>query len=291
MNDLYQKVTDRIVAALETGVPPWIAPWRDGTAIPSNLATGKAYRGINVLVLHMEALDKGYPDSRWLTLKQANELGGRVKKEEHGTQVVFFKWREIEGEVEKDDKTKRVVPLLRAYTVFNASQVEFLPERFQLGQSPQWSPVTEAETLLAESGAVIRHGGNRAFYAPGEDLIQLPRPTWFPEAEGYYATALHELAHWTGHSSRLCRVLGRRHGIDAYAYEELVAEMGAAFLCAHCGIAARLEHASYIDTWLDALKRDKRLVFVAAGAAQKAADFVLGTAHVAPSPEAEALAA
>ena len=291
MNDLYQKVTDRIVAALEAGVPPWLAPWRDGSAIPSNLATGKPYRGINVLVLHLEALEKGYPDSRWLTVRQANALGGCVKQGEHGASVVFFKWREVEEEADPDAEHRRVVPLLRAYTVFNASQVAFLPERFQLGQAPQWRPVTEAETLLAESGAVIRHGGNRAFYAPGEDMIQLPPPAWFPEAEGYYATALHELAHWTGHPSRLCRVLGRRSGIDAYAYEELVAEMGAALLCAHCGIAARLEHASYIDAWLAALRHDKRLIFVAAGAAQKAADFVLGTAHVAPSPEAEALAA
>ncbi len=291
MNDLYQRITDRIVAALESGVPPWIAPWRDGTAIPSNLATGKPYRGINVLMLHLEALDKGHADSRWLTLRQANELGARVKRGEHGAPVVFFKWREVETEADTDEEQRRVVPMLRSYTVFNASQLEFLPERFELGHAPQWSPLREAETLIKESGAVLRHGGNRACYLLGEDLIQLPPPAWFHEAEGYYATALHELTHWTGHPSRLCRVLGRRHGIDAYAYEELVAEMGAAFLCAHCGIPGHLEHASYIEQWLAAHRHDKRLIFVAAGAAQKAADFVLGTAQHAPGPVAETLAA
>jgi antirestriction protein ArdC len=181
--------------------------------------------------------------------------------------------------------------MLRSYTVFNASQLEFAPERFELGTAPAWPSIGQAEQLLTESGAVIRHGGNRAFYAPGEDLIQLPPPAWFPEGDGYYATALHELTHWTGHPSRLNRVLGRRHGVEAYAYEELVAEMGAAFLCAHCGVPGRLEHASYIDSWLDALKRDSRLIFVAAGAAQKAADFVLGVSHSLPTPALEAVAA
>jgi antirestriction protein ArdC len=293
MNDLYQRVTDRIVAALEAGTPPWICPWHDGTALPSNLATGKPYRGINILMLSVEAMSQGYADSRWLTLKQANELGGRVKKGEHGTPIVFFKWKET-GDTDADatdEEQKRVVPMLRSYTVFNASQLEFAPERFELGAAPAWPSMGQAEQLLTESGAVIRHGGNRAFYAPGEDLIQLPPPAWFPEADGYYATALHELTHWTGHPSRLNRVLGRRHGIEAYAYEELVAEMGAAFLCAHCGVPGRLEHASYIDSWLDALRRDSRLIFVAAGAAQKAADFVLGVSNSVPTPATEVVAA
>ncbi len=228
---------------------------------------------------------RGYSDSRWVTLRQANELGAKVRKGEHGAQVIFFKMKEIADEAEADDEQKRVVPMLRSYTVFNTSQLEFLPEKFELRPSPAiWQPLGEAEQVLYESGAVIRHGGNRAFYSPGEDLIQLPPEAWFDEPDSYYAVALHELVHWTGHPRRLCRVLGRRHGIEAYAYEELVAEMGAAFLCAHVGIPARLEHASYIDSWLDALKRDKRLIFTAAGAAQKAADFVLGKTVTAPAP-------
>lgn len=291
MNDLYQRVTDRIIESLEQGTPPWICPWTDHTALPSNLATGKPYRGINVLMLAIEAMERGHSDSRWVTLKQANELGARVKKGEHGAPIVFFRWKEIEDNEADPDEQKRVVPLLRSYTVFNTSQLEFLPERFELRPTPAWQPIGEAEQLLVETGAVIRHGGNRAFYSPGEDLIQLPPTAWFPDADDYYAVALHELTHWTGHPKRLNRMLGKRHGIDAYAYEELVAEMGAAFLCAHCGLPARLEHATYIDHWLDALKRDKRLIFVAAGAAQKAADYALGVAQAAPSPAAEALAA
>ena len=294
MNDLYQMVTDRIIEALELGTPPWICPWRDGTALPSNLATGKPYRGINVLMLHMASLSCCYPDNRWLTLRQANELGGCIKKGEHGTPIVFFKLKEVDDPHAPDSvetESKRVVPMLRGYTVFNASQVEFLPERFSLGQQPQWNAVAAVDTVLRESGAEIRHGGNRAFYAPGEDFIQIPPTSWFSDADDYYAVALHELTHWTGHPSRLARTLGRRHGIEPYAFEELVAEMGAAFLCAHCGIPGRVEHAAYIDSWLDALKRDKRLIFTAAGAAQKAMDFALRAACSIPSPALAAEAA
>lgn len=295
MNDLYQRITDRIVQALEQGAPPWVSPWHDHTSIPSNLSTGKPYRGINVLLLYLEAMDRGYSDSRWLTLKQANELGGKVTKGEHGTPIIFFRLQEIDEQAPgsmgdthgfDDPPPRKVIPMLKTYTVFNASQIEFLPERFQLGQKPAWQPIGEAEELLYLSGATIRHGGNRAFYSPTDDYIQMPPPTWFPEVERYYGVVLHELSHWTGHPSRLNRVLGRRHGIDAYAFEELVAEMGAAFLCAFCGLPTRLEHASYIDHWLDALKRDKRLIFVAAGMAQKAADFVIGCERVVPSPVA-----
>ena len=291
MKDLYAEVTNRIIEALEAGTSPWICPWTDRLALPSNLSTGKPYRGINVLMLSLEAQLRCYSDSRWVTMKQANELGARVRKGEHGTPIVFFRMREI-GEAgtedrnhfELDEKTEpsRLVPMLKSYTVFNASQLDFLPEKFELRPSPTWQPIGEAEQVLYESGAVVRQGGNRAFYSPSEDIIQLPPPAWFGNSDDYYAVALHELTHWTGHPRRLDRQLGRRHGIEAYAYEELVAEMGAAFLCAHCGLPARTEHASYIDSWLDALRRDKRLIFVAAGAAQKATDFVLGVSHALP---------
>ncbi len=292
MNDLYQAVTDRIIVSLEAGVPPWICPWQHGSdGTHKNLASHKPYRGINVLLLNLQAMAEGYPDTQWLTYKQASELGAHVKKGEIGTPIVFFKFREVEdSKAETEDR--KVVPMLRTYTVFNAAQIEGLPARLQEPPPDNyWSPCEEAEDILLASGASIRHGGNRAFYSPGEDVIQLPPASYFPEADGYYGTALHELTHWTGHPDRCNRPLGRRHSIDAYAYEELVAEMGAAFLCAHCRLPARLEHASYIDSWLDALKQDKRLIFVAAGAAQKAADFVLGVMQVAPSPVAEALAA
>lgn len=279
MKDLYADVTNRIIAALEQGTPPWVCPWRDGSTIPSNLATGKRYRGINVLMLSSEAMTHNYTDSRWLTFKQANELGARIRKGEHGTPIVFYRLRAINDAtvdaVDRDEATKRDIPMLKSYMVFNACQLEGIPDRFALVQRTAWQPLDEAEQLLSKSGAVICHGGNRAFYRPVDDVIQLPCQASFAQPAAYYATVLHELCHWTGHPQRLNRVLGRRHGIEAYAYEELVAEIGAAFLCAHCGLPTSLEHASYVDSWLDALRRDKRLIFVAAGAAQKAADFVL----------------
>ena len=280
MHDLYAEVTDRILAALESGVRPWVCPWQESTAIPSNLATGKPYRGINILMLLIEAAACHYADSRWLTFKQANELGARIRKGEHGTVIVFYRLREIDDDAnegtDNESTAKRRIPMLKSYRVFNASQLESLPDRFSLPQTKAWQPVDEAQKLLNVSGAVINHGGNRAFYHPGTDTIQLPPTAAFGQPADYYATALHELCHWTGHPRRLNRVLGQRHDIEAYAYEELVAEMGAAFLCAYCGLPALLEHASYIDAWLDALRRDKRLIFVAAGAAQKAADYALG---------------
>ena len=295
MKDLYSDVTNRIVVALEQGTPPWVCPWQDGTTLPSNLATGKPYRGINVLMLYIKAMSCNFTDSRWLTFRQANELGTRVRKGEHGTPIVFYCLREIDdGDGDGADTVtaaKRGIPVLKSYTVFNASQLECLPDRYALRPIVAWQPIDEAEQLISKTGAVICHGGNRAFYRPSDDIIQLPPSTSFAQPADYYATALHELCHWSGHPNRLNRVLGQRHDIEAYAYEELVAEIGAAFLCAHCGLPAILEHASYIESWLDALRRDKRLIFAAAGAAQKAADFVLGLACVAPSLviEAEAI--
>ena len=284
MKDLYVDVTNRIITALEQGTPPWVCPWRDGTALPSNLVTGKSYRGINILMLSIEAMARNYTDSRWLTFRQVNELGSRIRKGEHGTPVVFYRLREI-NEVsgdgtDTDAVSKRSIPMLKGYTVFNIGQLDDIPDRFALRPTLAWQSIDEAEQLLNRSGAAICHGGNNAFYRPVDDIIQLPPPTWFAHPVDYYATALHELCHWTGHPHRLNRVLGRRHEIEAYAYEELVAEIGAAFLCAHCGLPASLEHASYIDFWLDALRRDKRLIFVAAGAAQKAVDFVLSLVRV-----------
>ena len=286
MTDLYTTVTNRIVTALEQGTPPWICPWqKDTSSVPRNLVSGKPYRGINFIMLSIEAMAATHTDSRWLTFRQANQLGAQIRKGEHGVQIVFYKLHERDDHGSRNTDpagchdTKRVIPLLKSYTVFNASQVDGLPERFQLPPThPAWQPIDAAEMLLCGSGAIIKHGGNQAYYRPADDTIQLPPKDAFSMPSAYYGTALHELCHWTGHSSRLDRALCSRLHIEAYAYEELVAEIGAAFLCARSGLEARLEHASYADHWLDALRRDKRLIFVAAGAAQKAADFVLGKA-------------
>mgnify|MGYP000948587518 CR=1 FL=1 len=287
MKDLYAAVTDRIIAALEKGVPPWVCPWQNGSGTPTNLVTGKAYRGINIVMLMVEAMEFHYTDSRWLTFRQASELGVRLRRGEHGTKIVFYRMREINSirdvsDAGADDTAARRIPLLKSYTVFNVNQLESLPERFALCATPTWQPIDEAEKILSASGASIFHGGNSAFYRPSDDIIQLPPVVCFALADDYYATALHELVHWTSHPRRLNRPLVPRTHIEAYAYEEIVAEMGAAFLCAHCGLPGRLEHATYIDDWLDSLRSDKRLIFVAAGAAQKAADFVLSTAYPVP---------
>lgn len=278
MKDIYTTVTNSIIAALEQGVPPWIRPWRNDAAIPSNLVTGKPYRGINIIMLNVAALSGRYTDSRWLTFKQANEIGTRIKKGERGTQIVFYQLRNKKNGMTDvaDVKTaNRGIPIMKYFTVFNASQLEAVPARFELHSTPTWLPINYADQMISQTGAVISHGGQRAYYVPTGDFIQLPPLAWFSQPEDYYATALHELCHWTGHPTRLDRVQGRANGKEVYAFEELVAEIGAAFLCAHCGFSARLEHSSYINSWLRALRRDKRIIFVAASAAQKAADYVV----------------
>lgn len=209
-----------------------------------------------------------------------------MRKGERGTTVIFFKMAEVAGAAKSEEPNTRVIPLMRSFVVFNAAQLENLPARHQQTASIPWDPRDEAEAILHASGAVIRHGGTEACYRPSIDAIQLPPRESFFNAEGYYATALHELTHWTGASSRCNRPLGMRHGIEPYAFEELVAEMGSAFLAAHCGLPCGLHHASYIESWLKALRNDKRVVFVAAAKAQSAADYVLAKLESLPGPMA-----
>ncbi|WP_210546609.1 ArdC family protein [Rhodoferax sp. PAMC 29310] len=295
--DLYQSVTDAIIAALEAGTPPWVCPWNrvQGSLLPANLSTGRQYRGINTLLLNVQAMTQGYALNRWLTFQQARALGACVRRGETGSPIVFFKMLECDGtpRAANDTPARKVIPLLRSFTVFNAAQVDGLPEALTATPAPpeDGSPIDAAETLMAQSGAVIRHGGDRAFYRPGDDVIQLPLPTQFSQASSYYATALHELSHWTGHPTRCNRLLSGRQHIEAYAFEELVAEMGSAFLSSHCGLPGELQHASYIASWLTALRSDKRLIFTAASLAQKAADFLLPTQSTEPNPQAKAVTA
>jgi antirestriction protein ArdC len=300
MTDIYQSITDQIVAALEAGAPPWVCPWQgsDADMAPANLGTRRPYRGVNVLLLNMQAMLRGYGSNRWLTYQQARGLGAQVRKGETDTSIVFFKMHEL-GQVGSAppaaDAERRVVPLLRTFTVFNAAQIDGLPPALVEPVAEPcsvWDASAAADRILDDSGARIRHGGARAFYLVSEDLIQLPPHSAFANAGDYYATALHELTHWTGHPDRCNRLLGRRHGIDAYAFEELIAEMGAAFLTNHCRLPGRLQHASYIASWLTALRGDKRLIFTAASQAQKAADYLLPKpTEVAAQATADALAA
>jgi antirestriction protein ArdC len=279
--DLYTAVTNQIIAALEAGTPPWVCPWdrSHGSAIPANLTTGRPYRGINVLLLNLQQIVGGYADNRWLTFQQAIKLGGRIRRGESGTRIVFFKL------LDRDDlavsappsAARKVIPLLRSFTVFNAAQADGLPASLTAQEpAPEgWNPVAIADALLSGSGAHIQHGGNRALYSPSLDIIQLPPLSAFSAPASFYSTALHELTHWTGHTSRCDRLQSARQHIEAYAFEELVAEMGSAFLNARCGLAGTLHHASYINDWLRALRNDRRLVFSAASMAQKAVDYLI----------------
>lgn len=288
LKDLYQAVTDQIITALEAGTPPWIRPWTgsDFDPAPANATTHRPYRGINVLLLNLRSMSRGFERNRWLTFQQALTVGASVRKGEHGTSVVFFKMHEVDatGAERQSSEERKVIPLLRSFTVFNVDQVDGLPGSLAPPASPVpvWDALDAAEHLMDTSGAAFRYGGSRAYYSPAEDFIQMPGRGAFSSGTDFYATALHELTHWTGHPSRCDRPLGKRHGIDAYAFEELIAEMGAAFLSSHCRLPGKLQHDSYIASWLTALRNDKRLIFTAASQAQKAADYLL------PKPAEEA---
>lgn len=280
MSDLYQAVTDRIVATLERGAPPWVRPWASlPDAVPINAGTRKPYRGVNFTLLSLEAVACGYASNQWLTYRQALEQRAQVRRGEHGTPIVFWQRRATQTEDPEDEPSERRRPFLRAYTVFNVAQIDGLPEPVSSVRPVGWTATEQAEALLHASGATIRHGGVEAYYCPTTDAIQLPTKAAFPAAAGYYGTALHELTHWTGHTARCHRQLRNRFGEAAYAAEELIAELGAAFLCAHCGIDGELRHAGYLASWLVVLRQDKRAIFTAAAQAQRAADYVLRLAE------------
>ena len=286
--DLYQDVTDRIVAAIEAGTPPWVKPWSVSDQRPRNATTNRHYRGVNSVLLGIEADSKGYADSRWLTFRQAIELGARIRGGERGTTVVFYKLTKLpEQSADKQEIQYRTVPLLRSFTVFNIAQVEGIPESMATpAEQPAWDAHGEAETLLYTSGAEIYYGGSEAYYQRTNDVIHLPNRSAFADRGAYYSTALHELVHWTGNQKRCNRNLGGRFGDAAYAVEELVAELGSAFLCAHCRLDGTLQHPGYLRAWLEVLKADKRAIFTASAKAQAGADYILQAQQPAQSEEA-----
>jgi len=282
--DLYQHVTNRILEDLERGVRPWLKPWSTpnvGGSILPRRHNGIPYQGVNVLLLWSEAMERGYSATTWMTFRQALELGANVRKGETGTLVVFADRITRVAEGDNEESIERSIAYLKSYIVFNVEQIDDLPPRY-LPQTTTPTPIeirhAQAEDFIAATRAVIRFGGGRAFYAPALDLIQLPPLPAFRDTESYYTTALHELTHWTGHTSRCARELGQRFGSDSYAFEELVAELGSAFLCAELGITpeVRDDHAAYLANWLDVLKQDKRAIFTAASHAQRAADYLRG---------------
>lgn len=274
--DVYASVTDRIIKQLEQGTVPWRKPFSTG-GVPISLRSGKPYRGINVLLLALE----GYGDPRWGTFKAIKEAGGSVRKGEHGTHIILWKpvpkKREENGEMVDDSYL-----LLRGYTVFNAMQADGLPPLPE-AEEREFTPIEAAQQIvdgyINDPGPPVYYGANGAWYNLTKDIVELPNPENFYADEAFYSTIFHELIHSTGHESRLKRIEPALFGTDPYAREELVAEIGASFLCgvAELDDAGGEQSAAYIAGWLEALQNDRKLVVTAAAQAQKAADFILGT--------------
>ncbi|PUB88017.1 MAG: antirestriction protein [gamma proteobacterium symbiont of Ctena orbiculata] len=284
--DVYTRVTDKIIADLEQGVRPWMKPWNAEHAagrISKPLRhNGQPYNGINTLMLWSASVTEGYSAPIWMTFRQAKELGANVRKGEKGELVVYANTITRTEENKKGEEVEQVIPFMKGYSVFNVEQIEGLPSQYYKLAEPVLDPVQRiehAEAFFAASGADIRHGGNRAYYAVTHDHIQLPPFEAFRDAESYYATLAHETTHWTRHSSRMDRDFGRKQwGDEGYAREELVAELGSAFLSADLGLTpeVRDDHSAYIESWLEVLQKDKRAIFQAAAHAQRAVDYLHG---------------
>ena len=297
--DVYQRITDQIVVELEKGVRPWLKPWNAehtaGRITRPLRGNGIPYQGINVLMLSSPAMEKGCPAPTWLTFNQAQELKANVRKGEKGSLVVYAdKITRTETDTETGEENERAIPFMKGYTVFNVEQIDGLPERFYAKAEPRSETVQRierVETFFAATGVAVRHGGNMAYYNVSQDHVQMPPIEAFRDAESYYATLAHETTHSTRHPSRLNRDFGRkRFGDEGYAMEELVADLGSAFLCADLELTpeVRADHASYIASWIKVLKNDKRAIFTAASHAQRAADFLHGSRKSASSQPAAA---
>jgi antirestriction protein ArdC len=305
--DIYEQVTNRIIEQLKRGVVPWMKPWSDtgradsirfSNAIkPMNGFKKTYYTGfLNTLLLWMTAEDKGYSSNKWYTFNQVKQLGGSVKAGEKSTVVFFYKSYSVKVENkdtgEEEDEGRRVA---KEFWVFNHEQTTLKPDTQE-----NVAPVVKEENTLDEeieawikaTGAVIRHGGNRACYSPLADYIQMPFPAQFKQGKTekschYYATLFHEMIHWTGNEKRNKRTFSAKRGDRTYALEELIAELGSAFLCAYHGVEGEMQHASYIDNWLSALENDKKFIFAAAANAKVACDFLHSASGIAAHEEEE----
>ncbi|MGQ4274117.1 ArdC family protein [Terrihabitans sp. B22-R8] len=281
---LYDDITDKIIAELEAGKLPWVQPWGSTAAplaMPKNAATNRHYSGINVLLLWGAVVQHGYPCQSWLTYKQAGSLGGNVMKGERGTTIVYANKFVPDGEKTRAAEVgedPQAIPFLKRYSVFNAAQCEGMPDDVMAAAPPPPPGLIEprVEALITATDIDLRIGGNRAFYVPALDYVQVPPPLAYFEPINWHRTALHELGHATGHASRLDRDLSGGFGTKKYAFEELVAELNAAFCCASLGITPTVRHADYIGSWLEVLREDNRAIVRAASLASKAADWLLG---------------
>ncbi|MGF6175466.1 ArdC family protein [Ensifer sp. 4252] len=290
--DIYSRITDKIIEELANGVRPWMKPWNaantNGRITRPLRYNGQPYSGMNVLLLWSEQMSRGFSSSIWMTFKQALELGAAVRKGETGSTVVFasrFTKSEADGNGNGNGgEIDREIPFLKAYSVFNIEQIDGLPDHYYHRSEAVPDPVQrigQVDRFFRNTGAIIRHGGNQAFYAPGLDLIQMPPFETFKDAASYYATLSHEATHWTAPTERVGRDLSRySKDKSERAREELISELGGCFLCADLGIAPELEprpdHASYLQSWLNVLAEDKRAIFQAAAHAQRAVAFLHG---------------
>jgi antirestriction protein ArdC len=282
---LYDEITTKILAELEAGRLPWVQPWGTAAAkaplaLPKNAATGRAYSGVNVLILWGAVIGGGFPCQSWLTFRQALSLGGHVRRGERGTTVVYADHFVPDDEKKRARETgeeARAIPFLKRFTVFNLAQCEGLPEDLTVAAPPPALSLIEptVEALIKASGIDFRIGGNSAFYVPAQDFVQVPPPQAFFEPINWHRTGLHECGHATGAAHRLNRDLSGSFGTRKYAFEELVAEISAAFCCAALGIVPTVRHADYVGAWAEVLRENNRAIVRAASQASKAADWLL----------------
>lgn len=288
--DIFERVTNQIVSAIEAGAGSYRMPWNTSgsyTSSPINAVSRKPYRGVNILILWATAEEKGYTSGTWATYKQWQQLGAQVRKGEKSANVVFWKFFDCEGELDPETLKPKRIPMARDYWVFNADQVDGFqnPEEVEIND---FERITNAEEFFGALEIDLRPGGNRAYYSGNTDAIYMPAFNAFHEPLSYYSVLAHETTHWTGAEKRLNRDMRGRFGTESYAMEELVAELGAAFLCAELSLRTdpRTDHAPYIESWLKVLKNDKRAIFTAAAKAQEAVDWMNQRSGLEESEEA-----
>lgn len=282
--NLYEQITNRIIAELEAGRVPWVQPWESakaGIGMPYNAISDRRYSGINVLTLWDAIVSRGFASHSFLTFRQAIALGGNVRRGEQGIGVIYsrrFIPREERRRADMEDREPSGgIPFLKWFTVFSVEQCEGLPEHIcePPPPIPEGLILPQAEALIAATGADFRIGGPSAFYSPAHDYVQVPRPDVFHEPVNWHRTAFHELGHWVGGAARLNRDQSGVFGSVAYGKEELCAELTASFVCAALGITPTVRHADYIGSWLEIIRGDDRAILRAASAASKAADYLL----------------
>jgi antirestriction protein ArdC len=270
--NIYQEITDSIIAELEKGAAPWVKPWNAPQGADKNVISQKPYRGINRLLLAMVGGIKGYSNPAWATYKQWEQLGGNVRKGEKAAKIIFWS----QAKTTNPEGEEKAYAFAKAYFVFNVAQVEGIDIVASEDKQNDNAKIDNCESTIKATQAKIIHGGDTACFIPSSDIIRMPELGTFQSSEHYYATAFHELTHWTSDKKRCDRDISKgRFGNPDYAFEELVAELGAAFLCSTHGIAGDLRHAGYIGSWLKALKNDNKAIFKASGLAQSAADYVM----------------